>query len=176
MRRTCGSPGVRRNCWRRCSRTGTPVVLVLLVGRPYELSRQIDRLAAVVCGFFPGEEGGPAIAGVLDGTVNPSGRLPISFPRSGASQPTTYLASPLGKRSEVSSVDPTPLFPFGHGLSYAPATWLPANVVGATRMGDQRCGPGRGHASATIMTGRQPRSCRSTCTMSSPRRSARSSS
>ena len=125
-------PGRQEELLEALLRTGTPVVLVLLVGRPYELSRQIDRLAAVVCGFFPGEEGGPAIAGVLDGSVNPSGRLPISFPRAGASQPTTYLASPLGKRSEVSSVDPTPLFPFGHGLSYAPATWLPARVVGAS--------------------------------------------
>jgi len=108
--------------------TGTPVVLVLLVGRPYEISDQIDRLAAVVVGFFPGEEGGPAVAGVLAGNVNPSGRLPISFPRTGAGQPATYLAAPLGTRSEVSSVDPTPLFGFGHGLSYAPAQWLPATA------------------------------------------------
>ncbi|KAA2252274.1 glycosyl hydrolase [Solihabitans fulvus] len=104
--------------------TGTPVVLVLLTGRPYELSRQIDRLAAVVCGFFPGQEGGPALADVLSGRTNPTGRLPVSFPSAGANQPTTYLAAPLGQRGEVSTVDPTPLFPFGHGLSYAPATWL----------------------------------------------------
>jgi beta-xylosidase len=104
--------------------TGTPVVLVLLVGRPYELSRQVDRLAAVVCGFFPGEEGASAVADVLSGRVNPSGRLPVSFPAAGANQPATYLAPQLGQRSEVSSVDPTAVFPFGHGLSYAPATWL----------------------------------------------------
>ncbi len=103
--------------------TGTPVVLVLLVGRPYELSRQADRLAAIVCGFYPGEEGGGALAGVLSGRVNPSGRLPISFPAAGAPQPGTYLAPRLAQRSEVSVVDPTPLFAFGHGLSYAPATW-----------------------------------------------------
>jgi beta-glucosidase len=103
--------------------TGTPVVLVLLVGRPYELSRQVHGLAAVVCGFFPGEEGAPALADVLSGRVNPSGRLPVSFPAAGTSQPTTYLAAPLGQRSEVSNIDPTPLFAFGHGLSYAPAAW-----------------------------------------------------
>ncbi|MET7396521.1 glycoside hydrolase family 3 N-terminal domain-containing protein [Dactylosporangium sp. NPDC005572] len=103
--------------------TGTPVVLVLLAGRPYELSRQVDRLAAVVCAFFPGEEGGTAVAGVLTGRVNPSGRLPVSFPAAGASQPSTYLAAPLARRSEVSTVDPTPVFPFGHGLSYASAEW-----------------------------------------------------
>ncbi len=103
--------------------TGTPVVLVLLVGRPYELSRQVSRLAAVVCGFFPGEEGAPALAGVISGRVNPSGRLPVNFPAAGASQPSTYLAAPLAARSSTSTVDPTPLFPFGHGLSYAPVTW-----------------------------------------------------
>jgi beta-xylosidase len=103
--------------------TGTPVVLVLLVGRPYELSRHADRLAATVCGFFPGEEGAPALADVLSGRTNPSGRLPVSFPRAGGTQPGTYLAARLARRSEVSVVDPTPLFPFGHGMTYAPVTW-----------------------------------------------------
>lgn len=103
--------------------TGTPVILVLLCGRPYELSRQADRLAAIVCGFYPGEEGAVALAGVLNGRINPSGRLPVGFPGEKASQPSTYLTAPLGLRSEVSTVDPTPLFPFGHGLSYLAATW-----------------------------------------------------
>ncbi|WP_425558891.1 glycoside hydrolase family 3 C-terminal domain-containing protein [Kutzneria kofuensis] len=53
--------------------TGKPVVLVLLVGRPYEISRQVDRLAAIVCGFLPGEEGSTALADVLSGRVDPSG-------------------------------------------------------------------------------------------------------
>jgi beta-xylosidase len=103
--------------------TGTPVVLVLLTGRPYELTRFVGRLAAAVCGFFPGQEGGRALAGVLSGRVNPSGRLPVSFPATGATQPGGYLAPGPGLRSDVSTVDPTPAFPFGHGLSYAPATW-----------------------------------------------------
>ncbi|MFL6072198.1 MAG: glycoside hydrolase family 3 N-terminal domain-containing protein [Mycobacteriales bacterium] len=117
-------PGRQEELLEAVLATGTPVVLVLLVGRPYELSRQVDRLAAVVCGFFPGEEGATALADVLTGRVNPSGRLPVSFPAAGASQPSTYLTARLGQRSEVSSVDPTPLYPFGHGLSYAPARWL----------------------------------------------------
>ena len=104
--------------------TGTPVVLVLLAGRPYDLSRQAGRLAAVVCGFYPGEEGARALADVLSGRVNPSGRLPVSFPGAGSNQPATYLAAPLGQRTQVSIIDPTPLFPFGHGLSYAPVTWV----------------------------------------------------
>jgi beta-xylosidase len=115
--------------------TGTPVVLVLLVGRPYELSRHADQLAATVCGFFPGEEGAPALADVLSGRTNPSGRLPVSFPQTGGTQPGSYLAARLGLRSEVSVVDPTPLFPFGHGLSYAPVTWTGVERVTAPEWG-----------------------------------------
>jgi beta-glucosidase len=103
--------------------TGTPVVAVLLVGRPYDLTRQADRLAGLVCGFFPGEEGGQALADVLSGRVNPAGRLPVGFPGAGSSQPSPYLSGALGQRSDVTVVDPTPLFPFGHGLSYAYASW-----------------------------------------------------
>jgi beta-glucosidase len=116
-------PGRQSELLDAVAATGTPVVLVLLTGRPYELSRHVGRLAAAVCGFFPGEEGGPALADVLSGRVNPSGRLPVSFPAAGATQPGTYLAAGPGQRSEVSTVDPTPVFPFGHGLSYAPASW-----------------------------------------------------
>ncbi|MET0133164.1 MAG: glycoside hydrolase family 3 N-terminal domain-containing protein [Kibdelosporangium sp.] len=117
-------PGRQEELLEALLATGTPVVLVLLVGRPYEVSRQSDRLAAIVCGFFPGEEGAAALADVLSGRVSPSGRLPVGFPGESTNQPSTYLAAPLGHRSEVSTVDPTPVFPFGHGLSYAPATWL----------------------------------------------------
>ena len=124
----CDAPDLRlpgRQGERRAAllSTGTPIVLALLVGRPYDITPYADRLAAVLVGFFPGEEGGPAMAGVLTGAVNPSGRLPVSFPGAGTSQPATYLAATLGGKSEVSSIDPTALFPFGHGLSYAPARW-----------------------------------------------------
>jgi beta-glucosidase len=116
-------PGRQEELLEALLATGTPVVLVLLVGRPYELSRQVDRLAAALCGFFPGEEGAAAIAGVLSGRINPSGHLPVGFPAAGANQPSTYLAAPLAGRSDVSTVDPSPVFAFGHGLSYAGATW-----------------------------------------------------
>ena len=116
-------PGRQEELLEAVLATGTPVVLVLLSGRPYELARQADRLAAVVCGFYPGEEGAAALADVLSGRANPSGRLPVSFPAGDSAQPATYLAAPLGQRNDVSTIDPTPLFPFGHGLSYAPATW-----------------------------------------------------
>ncbi|WP_327137380.1 glycoside hydrolase family 3 C-terminal domain-containing protein [Streptomyces sp. NBC_01340] len=108
--------------------SGTPVVLVLLSGRPYALGRWADRCAAVVQAFFAGQEGGPAVAGVLSGRVNPSGRLPVSVPRERAGQPWTYLAPPLGQLSGASNLDPTPLFAFGHGLSYTTYDWQAPSV------------------------------------------------
>ncbi|MBV1849610.1 glycoside hydrolase family 3 N-terminal domain-containing protein [Catellatospora tritici] len=118
-------PGVQERLLEAVLDTGVPVVLVLLSGRPYALGAYADRLAAVVQAFFPGEEGGPALAGMLTGRVEPSGRLPVSVPRHPGGQPTTYLAPKLAHRSDVSTVDPTPLYPFGHGLSYTSFAWEP---------------------------------------------------
>ncbi|WP_151482974.1 beta-xylosidase/alpha-l-arabinosidase [Streptomyces albicerus] len=116
-------PGVQAQLLDTLTATDTPVVLVLLTGRPYALGRWHDRLAASVQAFFPGEEGGPAVAGVLSGRVNPSGRLPVSVPHAPGGQPWTYLQPPLGLAGTVSNLDPTPLHPFGHGLGYTAFTW-----------------------------------------------------
>jgi beta-xylosidase len=106
--------------------SGTPVVLTLLAGRPYFLGRAVDEAAAIVQTFFPGEEGCGAIAGVLSGRVNPSGRLPVSVPASPGAQPSTYLASPLARSTGVSSVKVGAAYPFGHGLSYTSFEWSDA--------------------------------------------------
>lgn len=111
-------PGVQRTLVEELLGTGTPVVLVLLTGRPYAVGWALDRCAAVLQAFFPGEEGGPAVAGVLTGRVNPSGRLPVSLPRSAGAQPYTYLRPPLGGDSDVTNLSSAPARPFGFGLSY----------------------------------------------------------
>jgi beta-glucosidase-like glycosyl hydrolase len=98
--------------------TGTPTVVLLISGRPYALGGLAERAAAVVQAFFPGEEGAGAIAGILSGRVEPSGRLPVSMPRHAGSQLGTYLHAATGGPSMVSSADPTPLYPFGHGLTW----------------------------------------------------------
>ncbi|BCB79694.1 glycoside hydrolase family 3 N-terminal domain-containing protein [Phytohabitans flavus] len=119
-------PGVQTELVHAVLATGTPVVLVLLSGRPYALGAEFDGAAGIVQAFFPGQRGAAALAEVLAGRVNPSGRLPVSIPQDAGGLPTTYLAPPLGRRTQVSSVDPTPAFPFGHGLSYTTFEWCDA--------------------------------------------------
>lgn len=114
-------PGVQRQLVERIVRSGTPVVMVVMSGRPYALAWAVEgptAPAAVLQAFFPGEEGAGAIASVLSGIVSPSGHLPVSLPRSAGAQPFTYLHPILGGPSDVTSVDTAPVLPFGHGLTY----------------------------------------------------------
>ncbi|WP_109031263.1 beta-xylosidase/alpha-l-arabinosidase [Streptomyces rubrogriseus] len=120
---TLALPGAQQQLLDALVDVETPLVTVLLAGRPYSLGRAVQESAAIVQSFFPGEEGTHAIAGVLSGRVNPSGRLPVSVPRGPGSQPATYLGARLAQAGEVSNVDPTPAFPFGHGLSYTRFDW-----------------------------------------------------
>jgi len=111
-------PGVQRRLVEDVVATGTPVVLVVLSGRPYAIGWATERCAAVVQTFFPGQEGGRAVARVLSGAVNPSGRLPMTLPRSAGAQPYSYLHPRLGAPSKVSTIATEPPATFGHGLSY----------------------------------------------------------
>ncbi|MFG2648023.1 beta-glucosidase [Streptomyces sp. NPDC048436] len=116
-------PGVQEQLLDTLLDTGTPVVVTLISGRPYALGRAATESAAVVQTFFPGEEGTAAVASVLSGRTSPSGRLPVSVPGGAGAQPSTYLAARLGHLSEVSNIDPTPAFGFGHGLTYTTFGW-----------------------------------------------------
>ncbi|MCX7520827.1 glycoside hydrolase family 3 C-terminal domain-containing protein [Microbacterium sp. STN6] len=133
-------PGVQRQLVEAVVASGTPAVVVLITGRPYAVSWALDGAetapAAVLQAFFPGEGGGLAIADVITGTVNPSGRLPVSLPRSAGAQPYSYLHPILGGPSDVTATDPTPLRPFGFGLSYASFAYSEFSVDAAVRAGE----------------------------------------
>jgi beta-glucosidase len=113
-------PGVQADLIEDLIQTDTPVVVVVVSGRPYALGEMHGRTAGLVQAFMPGEEGGPAIAGVLSGRVQPGGKLPVQIPRHAGGQPSTYLQPPLGgaESAGISTLDATPLFAFGHGRSY----------------------------------------------------------
>jgi len=113
-------PGVQADLVRELLQTGTPVVVVVVSGRPYALGDVHGRAAGLVQAFMPGEEGGPTIAGVLSGRIQPSGKLPVQIPKRPGGQPGTYLQPPLGgpESAGISTLDATPLYPFGYGGSY----------------------------------------------------------
>ncbi|MDR1513659.1 MAG: glycoside hydrolase family 3 C-terminal domain-containing protein [Propionibacteriaceae bacterium] len=121
-------PGVQGDLLEALLATGRPVVLVPVTGRPYAIGRFCDRAAASVQAFFPGEAGAQAVAGVLSGRINPSGRLPVSVPRTLGVLPYSYLHPKLGDPSGVSEIDTTPQFSFGHGLSYTSFEYSDAAV------------------------------------------------
>jgi beta-glucosidase len=97
--------------------TGKPVAVVLFNGRPLTINWIAENIPAIVESWFSGEKGGLAIADILLGNVNPSGKLPITFPRSVGQIPFYYNHKPSSKHNYV-DVGKTPLFAFGHGLSY----------------------------------------------------------
>jgi beta-glucosidase len=99
------------------SASGKPVTTVLLNGRPLILNEVDEFSQAVVEAWFPGEAGGDAIVDVLFGDHNPSGKLPVSFPRSMGQLPVYYSRKPSATRSSIDG-SPDPLYAFGHGLSY----------------------------------------------------------
>lgn len=97
--------------------TGKPVAVVLLNGRPLSVNWLAENAPAIVEAWFPGEFGGTAVADVLFGDYNPSGKLPVTFPKSTGQLPVFYSHSPAGRKGYVDGNN-EPLFPFGHGLSF----------------------------------------------------------
>jgi beta-glucosidase len=119
-------PGVQERLQQAVVATGKPVVLVLMNGRPLILSWAAEHVPAIVEAWFLGIETGHAVADVLFGDVNPSGRLPVSFPRTVGQIPIYYNAKNTGRpavagqhfTSKYLDIPNSPLFPFGYGLSY----------------------------------------------------------
>ncbi|MDX2170476.1 MAG: glycoside hydrolase family 3 N-terminal domain-containing protein [Deltaproteobacteria bacterium] len=117
-----GLTGVQQQLVDAVLDSGTPTVVVLVNGRVFALPAIAARAAALVEAWLPGEEGGGALADVLFGVVAPSGRLPITLPRTVGQVPIYYGHKSGGGRSQMlgdySDGPTTPLFPFGHGLTY----------------------------------------------------------
>ena len=125
-RSSLGLPGVQEQLLEAVAATGTPVVLVLMNGRPLILEWASDHVPAIVETWFLGIEAGNATADVLFGDVNPSGRLPVTFPRVLGQVPIYYNRRNTGRPADVNNkytakyIDApvTPRYPFGYGLSY----------------------------------------------------------
>ena len=109
--------GVQLDLLKQIVAEGKSVVLVLIRGRPLILNWPAKHVPAILDGWYPGEQGGNAIADVLFGDYNPAGRLPISVPKSVGQIPVFYNASSSPRRDYI-DLDAAPLFPFGYGLSY----------------------------------------------------------
>lgn len=125
-RTTLDLPGVQEQLALAVQATGKPVAVVLLNGRPLSVSALQQRIPAILEAWFPGTEGGHAIADVLFGDYNPAGRLPVTFPRNVGQVPIYYAHLNTGRppsaterySSKYLDVPWTPLYPFGYGLSY----------------------------------------------------------
>jgi beta-glucosidase len=128
-------PGHQQELLEALHATGRPVVLVLSNGRPLSVNWAARRVPAIVEMWFPGENGGEALADVLFGDYNPAGRLPITFPRGVGQIPLNFPAHPGSQARDGGQVT-GPLFPFGYGLSYT--TFAYANLkIEPPRQGPQ---------------------------------------
>jgi beta-glucosidase len=124
-RATLDLPGIQQQMLEAVASTGKPVVLVLLAGRPLDIRWPAEHVPAILEAWYPGTEGGNAIADVLFGDVNPGGKLPVSWPRVAGAVPIYYnhnLTHEPEDRPTFTSrywdIQSKPLYPFGYGLSY----------------------------------------------------------
>ncbi|MFI5311822.1 MAG: glycoside hydrolase family 3 N-terminal domain-containing protein [Gemmatimonadales bacterium] len=111
-------PGHQEELIARVAATGKPVVVVLIGGSAITMGRWLDHVGAVVDAWYPGEQGGRAVADLLFGDYNPAGRLPITFPVAEGQLPLFHNHKPTGRGDDYVDLTGQPLFPFGFGLSY----------------------------------------------------------
>lgn len=111
-------PGRQGELIQRVAATGVPTVVVIVGGGPVTMP-WLDEVAAVLLAWYPGEQGGHALADVLLGRADPGGRLPITFPMAEGQLPLTHDHHPTGRGNDYLDLTGRPRFPFGYGLSYA---------------------------------------------------------
>ena len=116
-------PGVQQELVEAVNQTGTPVVLVVVSGRPYTVEYAYENIPAVLFAWFAGQASGTATADVLFGDYNPAGRLPVTIPRSTAQLPLYYNFKTSGRSYGYTDMPFYPRYRFGHGLSYTTFTY-----------------------------------------------------
>jgi beta-glucosidase len=120
--------------------SGTPVVVVLIQGRPYAVGEMVENVPAVLCAWYPGQQGGRAVADVLFGKFNPCGKLPVTIPRSSGVLPVCYNRKNIGREIRYCNESSPELFPFGFGLSYTSFTYgepqCSPSVIGKAQLDD----------------------------------------
>ena len=146
-----GIPETQKELLRELKKTGKPIVLVLFTGRPLVLTEESELADAMLNVWFPGSMAGYAVSDVLYGKVNPSAKLPMTFPRSVGQVPIYYNAKNTGRplsadhtekctfdkfRSNYLDECNTPLYPFGYGLSYSQFNYSDLSVSNAKPAGD----------------------------------------
>ena len=138
-------PGVQTELLRKLADLGKPVAVVLLNGRPLDLSEEVNYAGAILEAWYPGTMGGYAVADVLFGDVNPGGKLSITFPRNLGQVPIYHYAKNTGRpyvhpdakyESRYLDVPNEPLFAFGHGLSYTSFEFSPITLSADSFSGD----------------------------------------
>ena len=144
-------PGRQQKLLEALVATGKPVILVVMSGRPLAIPWAAEHVPAIVQSFFPGTEGGNALADVLFGDVNPSGKLPVTVPRTTGQVPIYYAHLPSGRPADAKDkytskyidIPLGPLFPFGFGMSYTKFDYANLAVNGMTVSADVRNSGGR---------------------------------
>ena len=116
---TLAFPGAQRELIQAVQATGTPVVLVIVNGKPFTLEWEAAHIPAILVSWYPGEEGGDATADLLFGVRNPSGRLPLTWPRNSGQLPLNYDYLPSGRRYDYYDLSFAPQWRFGYGLRYS---------------------------------------------------------
>lgn len=111
-------PGHQEELIKSVAATGKPVVVLIAGGSAVTMNNWIDKVSSIADIWYPGEEGGHAVADVLFGDYNPAGRLPVTFPVHEAQLPLVYNHKPTGRGDDYNNLSGLPLFPFGYGLSY----------------------------------------------------------
>ena len=130
--------------------TGTPVVLLVMNGRPLDLRWAADHVPAILDIWYPGTQGGAAVANLLFGAVSPGGKLPFTWPRTVGQVPMIYSHTtshePEKQATRYWDESSTPLFPFGHGLSYGEFSYADLTV------GPDESGPGETRTATVTVT------------------------